>query len=94
MITLNLNPMELAVLDRQAPSTKENGGWQNLLVTLQEKVNRETGSMTLDVSDLERIQRYAFSYGNGGWENRLREIFQRTLGPTLGKPYVRTRRAA
>jgi hypothetical protein len=94
MITVNLSPKELAVLDRQAPSTKENGGWQALLVTLQERVNRGSGSITLHGSDLERIQRYAFDYGNGGWENRLREIFQRTLGPTFGKKYPRTRRAA
>lgn len=94
MITVILNPNQLAVLDRQAPSSKENGGWQNLLVTLQERVNRKSGSITLDASDLERIQRYAFRYGNGGWESRLREIFQSTLGPTLGKQYVRTRRAA
>jgi hypothetical protein len=88
MIIVTLNPEELSVLDRQAPSTKENGGWQNLLVTLQEKVDRKGRSIRLDVSDLERIQRYAFSYGNGGWENRLRAIFQRILGPTLGKQYV------
>jgi hypothetical protein len=94
MITVKLNPQELAILDRQSPWTKDNGGWQNLLVTLQEKTNRQSASLTLDVSDLERIGRYAFSYGNGGWENRLRAIFQRTLGPSLGRQYVRTRRAA
>ena len=90
MITVNLSPKEVDVLDRQPASSKENGGWQNLLVTLQEKVDRTNGSIALGESDLERIQRYAFSYGKGGWENRLRSIFQGTLGPNLGRQYVRS----
>ena len=94
MLTVYLNRQEIAVLDRQAPSTKGNGGWQNLLVTLQENINRTNGSLTLGVSDLERIRRYAFSYGNGGWENRLLEIFLRTLGPTLSEQRLRVQKAA
>jgi hypothetical protein len=31
-----------------------------------------TGLLTPTRRDLERIPRYAFDYGNGGWENRLR----------------------
>jgi hypothetical protein len=36
----------------------------------------------MNLSDEERgcICRYAFDYGNGGWENRLRQIFGRHLG--------------
>jgi hypothetical protein len=88
MITVTLTAGELAVFDRQPPSTKGNGGWQRLMVGLQEKVNRSTRTLTLTGSDIERIRRYALSYGNGGWENRLRAVFQRTLGPTLGSGYV------
>ena len=88
MVTVKLNAQELAVLYRQHPSTKSKGGWQRLLVTLREKVNPATRALTLSFADIERIHRYAFVYGNGGWENRLRSIFQRTLGPTLGAQYL------
>jgi hypothetical protein len=89
MVQITLSPQEIAVLDRQHPSTKNKGGWQGLLVKLAQKVNRATGRITLTASDLERIQRYAFGYGNGGWENRLRWIFGRSLGPTLGGQYLK-----
>jgi hypothetical protein len=74
-----------AVLFRQDPSTEADGGWQGLLVHLQRAVNLATGEMLLDGDDVERIARYAFDYGQGGWESRLTEVFGRTLGPTLGR---------
>jgi predicted GNAT superfamily acetyltransferase len=80
-----LTPEELAELFKQAPETRKNGGFQSLLVGLQMKVNRSTGTLWLDAQDLERIPRYAFDYGRGGWENRLLRIFGRSLGPTLGR---------
>jgi hypothetical protein len=83
-ITLTSN--ELAELDRQNPTTKDDGGWQNLLVTLRNKVDRATRELTLSPEDLERIPRYAFDYGRGGWEDRLLAIFGRTLGLRLGRP--------
>ena len=80
-----LSPHEIAVLDRQDPSTEQDGGWQSLLVGLQQKLNRDTGELVLDDADLERIPRYAFDYGNGGWESRLLNIFERHLGAGLGR---------
>jgi hypothetical protein len=77
---------ELAALDRQDPATREDGGWQSLIVRLQRKVNRSTRELSLDPRDLERIPRYAFDYGNGGWEARLVKIFGRALGAELGRP--------
>jgi hypothetical protein len=93
MVSIVLDPQEIAVLDRQPASTKANGGWQNLMVTLQQKLDRATGRLTLTIRDIERIRRYAFNYGNGGWENRLRAIFQRTLGPSLGGQQLRPKAA-
>lgn len=87
---VHLTVAEVAVLDRQRPSTRGRGGWQSLIVSLQERVDRGTGTLALTARDLERIPRYAFDYGNGGWENRLRLIFGRSLGSGLG----RQRRAA
>jgi len=84
-ITVFLNAAEVAELERQDPATEGNGGWQSLLIELQRKLDRHTGALPLSESDLERIPRYAFDYRNGGWENRLRKIFARTLGPILGR---------
>jgi hypothetical protein len=94
MIKVNLSAREVAVLDCQLPSSRTKGGWQNLLVTLQERVNRSDRSLVLDISDIEGIRRYAFSYGNGGWEDRLRSIFSRSLGPELGHQFLGGDKAA
>jgi hypothetical protein len=83
--TITLTPSEIKILDRQDPSTGRDGGWQALLVRLQWKLERATGQITLDADDLEQIARYAFDYGNGGWESRLLSIFERTLGSNLGR---------
>jgi hypothetical protein len=83
-----LTPQELAELDRQNPATKDDGGYQDLMVGLQQKVNRATLELVLDDRDLERIPRYAFDYRHGGWQKRLQHIFGRTLGPTLGRELV------
>jgi hypothetical protein len=85
MRTIRLLPGEISVLDRQDPTTENDGGWQQLLVQLQTKVERATGDIVLDADDLERIPRYAFDYGNGGWESRLSAIFSRSLGQSLGR---------
>ena len=83
-MTVILNSSEIAELDRQHPSTRGNGGWQNLMISLQTKIDRQTGRLFLDDNDLERIARYAFDYGRGGWEKRLQRIFGRP-GPLLGR---------
>jgi hypothetical protein len=53
------------------------------MVTLQERCDRATSEISLTARLRERIRRYAFSYGNGGWEIRLVSIFGRHLGPRL-----------
>jgi hypothetical protein len=80
-----LTPGESAVLFRQNPGTGQDGGFQGFLVSIQNRINRTTSEVELTASDLERIPRYAFDYGNGGWENRLVDIFGRVLGPRLGR---------
>lgn len=83
--SVTLNKAEIDELLLQDPKTKSDGGFQSLLVSLQERLNKTTGLLTLDETDLERIPKYAFDYKNGGWEERLKTIFQRTLGPKLGR---------
>jgi hypothetical protein len=80
-----LNASERDELNRQAAHTIDNGGYQRLLVTLGQRLNTSTLQISLSDQDLERIARYAFDYGNGGWENRLKGIFGRVLGPNLGR---------
>lgn len=82
---LTLNTGEIEVLFRQNPHTRQDGGFQSFLVKLQKKTNKQTGSLSLSDSDLERIPRYAFDYGNGGWESRLKSIFEKHLGTNLGR---------
>jgi hypothetical protein len=82
---LILNQAEIEALFRQNPNSENDGGWQQLLVTLQQRTDRRSGAIRLTPDLLERIQRYAFDYGNGGWENRLRGVFERNLGPRLGR---------
>lgn len=81
---ITLSDGEVEVLDQQDPRTKGDGGYQGLLVGLQERLNRQTGALTLSSGDLKRIQKYAFGYGKGGWEDRLVKIFGRNLGARLG----------
>jgi hypothetical protein len=85
MPTVTLNKAEIDILNRQDPATGGDGGWQSLLVRLQQKLDRQTCRLELNASDLEQIARYAFDYGNGGWEERLVIVFGRTLGPRLGR---------
>jgi hypothetical protein len=85
MQTVKLNPSEIAILDRQDPSSEQDGGFQKLLVDLQYSLNRQTGVLSLTDEHEEKIPRYGFDYKNGGWEDRLKGIFSRTLGPNLSR---------
>jgi len=81
MVAVTLNEAERAILYRQDPAEKKKGGWQNLLVTLQELTNEQTGEITIPPIIMDRIAHYAT--GQGGWQDRLKSIFERTLGPRL-----------
>ena len=78
-----LNAFEEAVLFKQDPKTKNNGGYQCLLVRLQNRFSKGSKRIFLTVRDIEKIREYAFKYGIGGWETRLKQIFGRVLGPDL-----------
>lgn len=79
---LKLSEQEKNLLFKQDPGTKDKGGFQALLVKIQSHTD-SAGRLFLTSSLIERIKRYAFCYGNGGWENRLMRIFSRTLGQNL-----------
>jgi hypothetical protein len=84
-MVVTLNPDEVTILFRQDPKTKGDGGYQSLLVKLQKRVDPTTRAIDLKFNDLEKIARYAFDYGHGGWEDRLVSIFGRVLGNKLGR---------
>jgi hypothetical protein len=81
---VTLTKPEMKCLFRQFIYTHNDGGFQRFLVDLQDKVNMKTGEINLTKRDLERIPRYAFKYGKGGWENRFVGAFGRVLGKRLG----------
>lgn len=83
--TATLNQEEITTLDMQAPSTANDGGYQSFMVQLQSKLDRSTNELTLSDTDLAKIPKYAYDYGQGGWQNRLEAVFGRTLGPRLGR---------
>jgi hypothetical protein len=79
---VKLSQQEKTFLFQQDPLSKQKGGFQALLVKLQTLTNA-SGLLYLSDQLLARIRRYALNYGQGGWENRLKTIFGRTLGPKL-----------
>jgi hypothetical protein len=83
---VQLLPSEIEILCKQDPSSRNDGGFQNYLVQLRKRLNISTGEIDLTEDDLERILRYAFDYGNGGWEGILIGAFGRALGDNLGRP--------
>ena len=85
MHIVKLNPSEMEILERQDPSSEQDGGFQKLLVDLQYSLDRKTSTLSLTDQHQEKIPRYAFDYKNGGWEDRLKGIFSRTLGENLGR---------
>jgi MinD-like ATPase involved in chromosome partitioning or flagellar assembly len=85
ILSVTLNPQELAALAKQNPDSKSAGGFQAFLVGLQGRINAETHELRLGLTDRERIARYAHAYKGGGWQGRLRKIFGRTLGNNLGR---------
>lgn len=80
---LFLNQAELSHLRAQDPSSRSKGGFQGLLVALQDQTDFNSGRIFLTPKQTEKIQRYAFKYGHGGWEKLLASIFSRTLGKRL-----------
>ena len=80
-----LNDDEIALLDKQDPATAKDGGFQGFMVDLQQRLRRGTQELKLTDGDIERIAQYAFDYKQGGWEDRLKAIFGRHLGPNLGR---------
>lgn len=85
VLIVKLDSAEIFEIDKQDPSTARDGGFQGLMVSLQKRIDRSTGELDLTPDDLRRVPMYAFDYKNGGWEDRLKRAFGRTLGSKLGR---------
>lgn len=84
MRTVFLSEQEIEALDRQNGHTAVDEGWDDLLARLRARVVRSTGLLHLDDRDLEQISRCAVDIKAPGRAKRLRSVFSRVLGPTLG----------
>ena len=80
-----MNAVEMEALFRQDPAKRTDGGFQSLMVSLQENCNQTSGAITVTAEQRARIEMYAFKYGNGGWEDQLVTSFGRHLGPRLDR---------
>ena len=70
----------------QKDKNPKGGSFQRFMVKLQKQFRTGMQDIVLDEDDLEKIAHYAFDFpGGGGWETRLKLVFERELGPNLGR---------
>ena len=66
---IQLTPAEVA---RFSKPVNGRGGFQSLLRRLAKQIS-PTGVLTLNAADAEKLVRYSFKYGPGGFENRTKD---------------------
>jgi hypothetical protein len=74
---IKLSSGEVKELFRQDPSKRSHGGFQRFLVALQDQTNRKTGALELSPRDVEKILRNGHDWHKGGFQGRIRKIFDR-----------------
>ncbi len=77
---ITLNDAEFGELRKPLKGT---GGFQNFLKQIRQRAAIRGGKLDLTPDDIDNIRRHAFEYKDGGYERRLRQIFERHLGPEL-----------
>ena len=82
---IKLTISEVQELKRLVDHLAGRGGFQNLLRHLWYHLDEESGEIQMSHLLMERINRYAFQYGNVYWRRTLRRIFRRTLGANLDR---------
>jgi hypothetical protein len=79
MTDLRLNGKEVTVL-RSLPSNHRNkSGFANFIFKLGERVNPNSGKISLTRPEVKRIQRYIRRYKTGGYQDMLKKAFKRPL---------------
>ncbi len=65
---IQLSPAQIAVIQKPV---RGKGGFQVLLRRLQRQISSQ-GVLTATDQDVEKLLRYAFTYGQGGFEERIK----------------------
>jgi hypothetical protein len=84
-MVVKLTVGEIGFLKNVVSRSPARGGFQNLLLHLSYRLDEDTGELEIPGLLLERINRYAFAYGNPTWRRTLRRLFRRTLGVNLDR---------
>lgn len=72
---IQLNNRQVSALFKVSKTERGKGGFQNLILNLQSRLDRNRLVIRLTEKDLSSIKRYALNYKNGGWQTYLRSIF-------------------
>ena len=71
-ITIDLDEEQIEAINEG--NTKGQGGFQNLVASIQGNLDEDDGTLELTETLQERIPRYAKDYGQGGWEDELESM--------------------
>ena len=75
-LEIQLNSEEIAGLMEPINGT---GGWQSLWAAIQRQFDKSSGKITLSPALRARIHHYYHDYGVGGYQNRAKRVFRRTV---------------
>jgi hypothetical protein len=85
MPKIALTKEEIALLKGAARRGDVDSGFQELLQTLCNLLDSETGEIFISQHTMAIVQLYGTGSGHPTWRGLLRCIFQRTLGDDLGR---------
>jgi hypothetical protein len=51
-----------------------HGGFQTLLRKMKDQYSEQSEEFYLDKEDIERLHRYAYEYGRGGFQDRIQRL--------------------
>lgn len=71
-------PLSSALRAKLSMPVRGGGGFQSLLRKLQRQITN--GTIHVDASDVERLLRYSFQYGGGGFQERTKPAARATAG--------------
>ncbi len=74
---VKLSREEIADLFHLNRIQRDRGGFQRFLVSLQDRINRQTGVLELSGADIDFILRHGRQARKGGFQAIIRKIFQR-----------------
>jgi hypothetical protein len=72
---VKLTRAELNELMRHDPSTRDRGGFQRFLISLQDRVDLKTRELTLSANDIDTVLKHGAQPQKGGWQRSIRRVF-------------------